>query len=61
MTKQEFISKTEYTEEQLINLALAAFKEDLRKLRDNPENGAEEWLHYEDLRLAVGAILEERR
>ncbi len=60
MTKQELIGLTEYSEEQIINLALCAFKDTLIKFRDNPENRSDDWFHYNDLRNAADAILQSR-
>lgn len=62
MTKNEAIRNTEYTEEQLIDLALAFAIQEMRKFRQEAEkeNDAEAFDHYENLRLAFGAIYDER-
>lgn len=60
MTKQEIISKTEYTEEQLIDLALTFALTEMRKYRDESQTDIEAWEHYENLRAAFTAIQDER-
>ena len=60
MTKAEAIRNTEYTEDELINLALCFAMQDMRKFRDAEGNSATDWFHYEDLRQAFSAIYDDR-
>jgi hypothetical protein len=60
MTKAEAIAKTEYTEEQLIDLALTFALTEMRKYRDENQDDIEAWEHYENLRAAFTAIQDER-
>ena len=60
MTKQEAISKTEYTESELIDLAITMAVQRCKEWRTASED-IEGWDHYEDLKNAFEAILEERK
>lgn len=60
MTTAEIIKKTEYTETQLIEMALVIAARQMKKFRDEPDNNAEDWDHYNDLAEAFHAIYHER-
>lgn len=60
MGKAEAIANTDYTEKQLIDLALMFAVTEMRKLRDESQNDFEAWEHYENLRQALTAIHSER-
>lgn len=62
MTKTEAIRNTEYTEKELIDLALMFAIQEMRKYRDqaSEEADVEAYDHYENLRNAFSAIHEER-
>lgn len=62
MTKTEAIRNTEYTEKELIDLALMFAIQEMRKYRDQASEEAdiEAYDHYENLRNAFSAIYEER-
>jgi len=62
MTKTEAIRNTEYTEKELIDLALMFTIQEMRKYRDqaSEEADVEAYDHYENLRNAFSAIYEER-
>lgn len=59
MTKAEAIRNTEYTENDLINLALTMAVQQSREWRNRSED-SESWDHYEALLNAFMAIHEER-
>lgn len=59
MTKAEAIRNTEYTENELINLALMMAVQSSRMWRDHSDD-EESWDHYENLMNAFSAILDER-
>ena len=59
MTKEQAIAKTEYTESELMTLALHIAKAWAKDKRDNAEDD-EGWDHYYDLTEAFGAMVEER-
>ena len=61
MTKEEAIRNTEYTEKELIDLALMFAIQEMRKYRDQASEEAdiESYDHYENLRNAFSAIHEE--
>ncbi len=60
MTKTEAIRNTEYTENDLINLALTIAMQQSREWR-NQSDDSESWEHYENLMNAFIAILTERQ
>ena len=60
MTKTEAIRNTEYTEHDLINLALTIAMQQSREWR-NQSDDSESWEHYENLMNAFIAILTERQ
>ena len=60
MTKAEAIRNTEYTENDLINLALTMAVQQSREWR-NESDESETWEHYENLMNAFSAILTERQ
>jgi hypothetical protein len=60
MTKAEAIRNTEYTENDLINLALTMAVQQSREWR-NQSDDSESWEHYENLMNAFSAILTERQ
>ena len=60
MTKAEAIRNTEYTENDLINLALTMAVQHSREWR-NQSDDIESWEHYENLLNAFSAILTERQ
>ena len=60
MTKAEAIKNTEYTENDLINLALTMAVQHSREWR-NQSDDIESWKHYENLMNAFSAILTERQ
>lgn len=60
MTKAEAIRNTEYTENDLINLALTMAVQNSREWR-NQSDDSESWEHYENLMNAFSAILTERQ
>ena len=60
MTKAEAIKNTEYTENDLINLALTMAVQKTREWRNQSED-SESWEHYENLRNAFSAILLDRQ
>ena len=60
MTKAEAIRNTEYTENDLINLALTMAVQHSREWR-NQSDDSEAWEHYENLMNAFSAILTERQ
>ena len=60
MTKAEAIKNTEYTENDLINLALTMAVQHSREWR-NQSDDIESWEHYENLMNAFSAILTERQ
>ena len=60
MTKAEAIRNTEYTENDLINLALTMAVQHSREWR-NQSDDIEAWEHYENLLNAFSAILTERQ
>ena len=60
MTKTEAIRNTEYTENDLINLALTMAVQHSREWR-NQSDDSESWEHYENLMNAFSAILTERQ
>jgi hypothetical protein len=60
MTKAEAIRNTEYTENELINLALTMAIQQSRAWR-NESDVIESWDHYENLMNAFSAILLERQ
>ena len=60
MTKAEAIRNTEYTENDLINLALTMAVQQSREWR-NESDESESWEHYENLMNAFSAILTERQ
>ena len=59
MTKVEAIRNTEYTENDLISLALTMAIQQTREWRNESED-SESWDHYEALRQAFSMIFEER-
>ena len=59
MTKAEAIKNTEYTENDLINLALTMAVQNSREWR-NKSDDIESWEHYENLMNAFSAILTDR-
>lgn len=59
MTKEEAIQNTEYTETELINLALMMAVQSSRMWRDQSDDG-ESWDHYDNLLNAFSAIFDER-
>lgn len=59
MTKEEAIRNTEYTENELINLALMMAVQSSRMWRDQSDD-EESWDHYENLLNAFSAIFDER-
>ena len=67
MTKAEAIAKTEYTEKQLIDMALVIAQQKMADFRDNRGVNQsttltiDDWNHYNDLVEAFDAILTERR
>lgn len=67
MTKAEAIAKTEYTEEQLIDMALVIAQRKMTDFRDNRGVNQsttltiDDWNHYNDLAEAFEAILRERK
>ena len=60
MTKAEAIQNTEYTENDLINLALTMAVQQCRAWR-NESDDINSWDHYENLMNAFSAILTERK
>lgn len=62
MTKTEAIRNTEYTEKELIDLALMFAITEMKNYRNqaSEENDFEAYDHYENLRNAFTAIYEER-
>ena len=62
MTKTEAIRNTEYTEKELIDLALMSAITEMKNYRNqaSEENDFEAYEHYENLRNAFTAIYEER-
>ena len=60
MTKAEAIRNTEYTENDLIKLALTMAVRQSREWR-NQSDDSEAWEHYENLMNAFSAILTERQ
>ena len=60
MTKAEAIRNTEYTENDLINLALTMAVQQCRAWR-NESDDINSWDHYENLMNAFSAILTERQ
>ena len=60
MTKEEAIKKTEYTENDLINLALMMAVQRSREWRNQSDDSVT-WDHYENLTNAFSAILSERK
>ena len=60
MTKAEAIKNTEYTENDLINLALTMAVQNTREWRNQSED-SESWEHYENLMNAFSAILLDRQ
>ena len=60
MTKTEAIRNTEYTENDLIKLALTMAVRQSREWR-NQSDDSESWEHYENLMNAFSAILTERQ
>ena len=59
MTKEEAIRNTEYTENELINLALMMAVQSSRMWRDQSDD-EESWDNYENLLNAFSAIFDER-
>lgn len=59
MTKEEAIRNTEYTENELINLALMMAVQSSKMWRGQSDD-EESWDHYENLMNAFSAILDER-
>ena len=60
MTKAEAIRNTEYTENELINLALTMAVQQCKAWRNESED-IHSWDHYEALLNAFSAILAERQ
>ena len=60
MTKTEAIRNTEYTENDLINLALTMAVQQSRAWRNESED-IHSWDHYDNLMNAFSAILTERQ
>lgn len=60
MTKAEAIRNTEYTENDLINLALTMAVQQSRAWRNESED-IHSWDHYDNLMNAFSAILVERQ
>ena len=67
MTMAEAIKKTEYTEEQLVDMAPVIAQRKMADFRDNRGVNQyttltiEDWNHYNDLVEAFEAILQERK
>lgn len=67
MTKAKAIAKTEYTEKQLIDMALVIAQRKMADFRDNRGVNQsttltlDDWNHYNDLVEAFEAILQERK
>jgi len=59
MTKQEAIQSTEYTEQELIKLALTMAAQQAKAWRNGSED-SESWDHYEALMNAFQAMADER-
>lgn len=59
MTKAEAIKNTEYTENDLINIALLMAEYKSKEWRDQSDD-SESWEHYESLMNAFSAILTDR-
>lgn len=59
MTKAEAIKNTEYTENDLINIALVMAEYKSKEWRDQSDD-IESWEHYENLMNAFSAILTDR-
>ena len=60
MTKAEALMNTEYTENELINLALTMAVQQSRAWRNESEE-IHSWDHYNNLMIAFRAILTERQ
>ena len=59
MTKAEAIQNTEYTEQELIKLALTMAAQQAKNWRNGSED-IESWDHYEALMNAFQAIVDEK-
>lgn len=60
MTKEEAIRNTEYSEEELIDLALAIAEQRAKEWRNESED-SEAWDHHEALMNAFEAIRKDRQ
>lgn len=61
MTKQEAISRTEYTEEELVHLALVMAVQQAKTWRRGSEDDANAWDHYDALVNAWQALADEAK